>query len=299
MIELKNKAGDVVPSIGLGTFPFQGRVMVDMVKSAVEAGYRIFDTADDYRGESGIGDAIHELEKEGIAKREDLFIQTKISDNNAWGDEPLRGVYFNPESKVMKRHSCEEIVREKVATSLRELQTDYIDSLLIHYPFPGYTVEVWKAMIELKKEGLVRYIGVSNFHERHLDVIINATGVTPEINECYASPVGTKQSLVEYCNAHGILFETYSPLKDIAGGTIPVDKLQPLMEKYGKSAAQVVLRWNLDRGCLPLPKTKSPHRMIENMNVFDFSLTMEEVESLCKLNENREFVVESKICPGI
>ena len=137
MIKLTNKLGQVIPAIGLGTFPFQGREMADIIKKAVNIGYRIFDTADDYRGEGGIGIAMSELQKEGIC-REELFIQTKISDNNAHDDEPLKGIYFNPNSQFMKRHSVEELVREKIATSLRELRTSYIDSLLIHYPFPEY-----------------------------------------------------------------------------------------------------------------------------------------------------------------
>ena len=299
MKELKNKAGEVIPFIGLGTFPFQGKVMADMVKAAVKVGYRLFDTADDYHGESGIGITIRELEKEGIVKRENLFIQTKISDNNATANEPLKAVYFNENSKFMQRHLVEEVVREKVSISLREMGTDYIDSLLIHYPFPGYYVDVWKTMIKLKAEGLVRYIGVSNFHEKHIETLIKETGVTPEINECYASPIATKQSLVDYCNLHDCLFVTYSPLMDFTAGRIVAEKFQPLMVKYGKSIAQIILRWNIDRGCLPLPKTKNPTRLEENLDVFDFSLTSEEISLINSMNRDYQYLVESKICPGI
>lgn len=143
MRELVTKSGNVVPNVGLGTYPFQGQQMAEIVKTSAQLGYCLFDTSDDYRGETGIGFAIKEMSEQGICKREDLFIQTKISDNNAYADEPLKGVYFNPNSSFMKRHSVDEIVREKVNTSLRELQTDYLDSLLIHYPFPDYFVEVW------------------------------------------------------------------------------------------------------------------------------------------------------------
>lgn len=294
-----NKIGVEIPSIGLGTFPFRGREMADMIKAAVKVGYRLFDTADDYHGESGIGLAIRELEQEGIVKRENLFIQTKISDNNATANEPLKAVYFNASSKFMQRHSAEDIVREKVSISLRELQTDYIDSLLIHYPFPDYYVDVWKALIKLKDEGVVRYIGVSNFHERHIEKLVKETGVCPELNECYASPISTKQSLVDYCSHHDCMFVTYSPLMDITAGRIETEKFQPLMEKYGKSLAQIILRWNIDRGCLPLPKTKSPSRLAENFNIFDFSLAPEEIDLISSLNCDYQYLVESKICPGI
>jgi diketogulonate reductase-like aldo/keto reductase len=288
-----------IPNVGLGTFPFQGRVMVDVVKEAVKIGYRLFDTADDYRGEPGLGVAIQELKKEGICTREDLFIQTKISDNNAHADEPLCGVYFNPNSKFMQRHSVEEIVREKVETSLHELGTSYIDSLLIHYPFPDYFVDIWKVMIDLKKEGVVRYIGVSNFHERHIENLINMTGVSPEINECYVSPIGIKQSIVDYCNSHNCFFMTYSPLMDLAANRIDTSKLSGLTRKYGKSDAQIILRWNIERGCMPLPKSKSPTRLAENFDVFDFSLTSDEVSLISSFNKDYQYLVESKICPGL
>ncbi len=298
MIQLTNKLGEVIPHIGLGTFPFEGRVMADMVKAAVKVGYRLFDTADDYRGEPGIGIAVEELAQEGFS-REKLFLQTKISDNNAHEDEPLKGIYFNPTSKFMQRHTVNEIVREKVSTSLRDMKTDYLDSLLIHYMYPDYFVDIWKTMIELKKEGVVRYIGVSNFHERHIEKLIAETGVTPEINEVYVSPIGIKKDIVDYCNKHNILVMPYSPLMDVAHGKIPTEKIQPIMTKYKKSLAQVVLRWNIERGCCPLPKTKNPMRLAENFDIFDFSLTKEEVEVISSLNYDNQYLVESKICPGL
>lgn len=295
---LTNKKGVKIPQVGLGTFPFQGRVMADMVLNASKVGYRLFDTADDYRGESGIGIAVQELSSIGL-DREDLFLQTKISDNNAHADEPLKGIFFNPDSKFMQRHSVDEIVREKVENSLREMNTSYLDSLLIHYPFPGYIVDIWNSMIELKREGVVRYIGVSNFHERHIDLLIKETGVCPELNECYASPIGCKQTLIDYCNDHDCLFVTYSPLMDVAANRIPLEAINPIMQKYNKSLAQIILRWNIDRGCLPLPKTKNPKRLKENIDVFDFSLTKDEILTISKLNYNYQYIVESKTCPGI
>lgn len=299
MKELKNKKGEVIPPIGLGTFPFQGKEMADIVVHAFRIGYRLFDTADDYRGESGIGLAIKELEKQGVSSRSDLFIQTKISDNNAHADEPLVAVYFNEYSNFMKRHTAAEIVREKVSISLHELGTDYLDSLLIHYPYPGFYIDIWKEMIKLKEEGVVRYIGVSNFHERHIERLIQETGICPEINEVYASPIGIKQEIVDYCNNHNCLFITYSPLMDLAAKRIPQEPLHAIAQKYNKSIAQVVLRWNIDRGCLPLPKSKNSIRLEENFNVWDFSLTGEEMETISSLNQDYQYLVESKICPGI
>lgn len=298
MKQLVNKKGEAIPRVGLGTYPFEGRVMADMVKNAVNVGYRLFDTADDYRGEPGIGMAVRELSKEGF-NRDELFLQTKISDNNAHEDEPLKGIYFNPTSEFMQRHTVAELVREKVSTSLRDMNTDYIDSLLLHYPFPNYIVDIWKTMIDLRNEGVVRYIGVSNFHERHIEQLITSTGVTPDINEVYVSPIGIKKDLVDYCNNHDILVMPYSPLMDVAHGKISEERLRPIMEKYNKSMAQVVLRWNMERGCFPLPKTKNPKRLTENFNIFDFSLTDEEVDVISSLNYDNQYLVESKICPGL
>ena len=295
---LKNKKGIVIPNIGLGTFPFQGRVMADMVLKASSVGYRLFDTADDYRGESGIGIAVSELSKINLS-REDLFLQTKISDNNACANEPLKGIYFNPDSKFMQRHSVSEIIREKLEISLREMNTTYIDSLLIHYPFPNYIIDIWKTMIDLKEKGLVRYIGVSNFHENHIESLIKETGVCPQINEIYVSPLGIKQSLVDYCNAHDCLVMTYSPLMDLSAGRLNSEKLKQMANKYNKSIAQIILRWNVDRGCFPLPKTKNPERLQQNFNIFDFKLSQEDVSLISSLNVDYQYIVESKTCPGI
>lgn len=297
-MKLTNKKGVEIPMIGLGTFPFQGRVMADMVFNASKIGYRLFDTADDYRGEFGIGLAVSELGSLGLT-REDLFFQTKISDNNAHADEPLIGVYFNEKSMFMKRHTAAEVVREKVSISLREMRTNYIDSLLIHYPYPAYYIDIWKEMIKLKEEGIVRYIGVSNFHERHIENLIHETGVCPEINEVYVSPIGTKQGIIDYCNEHNCLIMTYSPLMDLASDRIPLEPLKTIATKYSKSIAQIMLRWNVERGCLPLPKSKKTNRLVENFQIWDFEITKEEVEEISALNKDYQYIVESKTCPGI
>lgn len=297
-MKLTNKKDVEIPMIGLGTFPFQGRVMADMVFNASKIGYRLFDTADDYRGEFGIGLAVSELGSLGLT-REDLFLQTKISDNNAHADEPLIGVYFNEKSMFMKRHTAAEVVREKVSISLREMRTNYIDSLLIHYPYPAYYIDIWKEMIKLKEEGIVRYIGVSNFHERHIENLIHETGVCPEINEVYVSPIGTKQGIIDYCNEHNCLIMTYSPLMDLASDRIPLEPLKTIATKYSKSIAQIMLRWNVERGCLPLPKSKKTNRLVENFQIWDFEITKEEVEEISALNKDYQYIVESKTCPGI
>lgn len=293
-MEFKTKSGLNVPPIGLGTFPFQGQQMADIVKIVSEIGYCLIDTADDYRGETGIGMAI----SKGMVKREDLFLQTKISNDTAYDDEPLAGKFFNRYTPVMKRHSVEEIVREKVSISLREMKTDYIDSILIHYPYPGFYEQIWDTLISLQKEGLVRYIGVSNFHKRHCERL-REVGKLPEINEVYISPVATKEDLVLYSKENGIQIMSYSPLMDIRSGRVNIEMCKELVEKYNKSLSQIILRWNIDRGCIPLPKSSNVQRLQENFSVFDFSLTPEEVNCLSSYNMNIQILPETKICPGL
>ena len=295
MKELSTASGKPLSIVGLGTFPFQGEEMARIVEKAVLLGYNVIDTADDYRGETGIGIAV----KRGAFKREDVFLQTKISNDTAYADEPLAGKFFNKYSPIMKRHTVEEIVREKVQVSLREMQTDYIDSLLIHYPYPDFFAEIWETMISLQKEGVVRYIGCSNFHIRHIEQMIKETGFTPAINEIYISPIGTKGEDVEYSEKHGIQLMTYSPLMDIRIKKIPEEKFAPLMEKYDKSLSQIILRWNVERGCIPLAKSQNLQRMAENINILDFQLTAEEVAMITSLNRNNQILPESKTCPGI
>ena len=295
MKELITASGKPTSKVGLGTFPLQGEEIASNLEQAISLGYNLIDTADDYRGETGIGIAV----ARGTFKREDIFLQTKISNDTAYADEPLAGKYFNRYTLVMKRHSVDEIVREKVQVSLREMQTDYLDSLLIHYPYPDFFIEIWETMIALQKEGVVRYIGCSNFHLRHIEQMKKETGVTPAINEIYISPIGTKEEDVEYSEKNGIQLMTYSPLMDIRIKKIPEEKFASLMEKYGKSLSQIILRWNVERGCIPLAKSQNPKRMAENINIFDFQLTAEEVAMISSLNRNNQILPESKICPGI
>ena len=298
MTKLITRNGNIVPPVGLGTFPFQGDEMCEVVLNALKIGYRLIDTSDDYRGESGVGLAVDKLADIGL-NREDIFLLTKISDDDSYDDDPLTGVYFNKNSKFMKRHSVEEIVREKVEKSLYEMHTDYIDALLIHQPYPNYSVEIWKVLIELKREGVVRYIGVSNYQERHIESLIKETGVCPEINESYASPVGIKQSLVDYCIDRNCQFVTYSPLMEVSTGKITPNDLQPIMSKYHKSLAQIVIRWNIERGCIPLPKSKKVSRLAENFDVFDFQLTTDEMKMINTLNYDYQHFLESLMCAGI
>lgn len=293
-MEIRTVSGKQIRKVGLGTFPFQGEMMANIIQDAVEAGYRLFDTADDYRGEIGIGMAMNRH----FVNRQDVFLQTKISNDTAYADEPLAGVYFNPLSKFMKRHTVSEIVNEKVHTSLRKMNTDYLDSVLIHYPYPGYYEEIWSCLQNLRDQGKIRFIGVSNFSIRHLEVL-RTMGESPSINEIYISPIGTKEEMVSYAIHNGIQIMTYSPLMDLTRNNLNNGILVKIGDRYGKSNSQIVLRWNIERGCIPLAKTKSKSRMMENMDVENFKLTQEEIEEISSMNRDFQILKESRICPGL
>lgn len=299
MIQLYTKNGKEVPPVGLGTFPMQGSELSAVTQQCIKAGYRLIDTSDDYKGEIGIGLGCKALVKEGFCSREDIFIQTKVSNNDSYNDEPLRAVYFTEKSPFMRRHSIEDVVREKVETSLRELQTDYLDSLLLHFPYEPFYLDAWKVLIKLKEEGLTRYIGVSNFHPRHIEKLVETTGVKPTMNEIYLSPIGSKEDQVNYAVDKDILLMTYSPLMDLMHHKIPVDKLEIIANKYNKTIAQIILRWNIDRGSIPLPKSSNLSRLRQNIDVFDFSLTDEEIQAISSLNCDYQYLPESLNCPGI
>lgn len=297
MKELKTLSGLPVPPIGLGTFPLQGREMADTVLAAAQIGYRLIDTSDDYRGETGIGIACSELYQKTGLKREDLFFQTKISQDNSYWDDPLDGVWFNPNSIHQKLHTVRDVVREKVSISLREMKTQYIDSVLIHYPFPGYYYEIWEELISLKNEGIIRYIGVSNFFQKHIEVI-KKSGEIPAINEVFFSPLCTRENLLSFLNNNNIMPLCYSPLLGVKG-KIAEEALSQIMNKYNKSLSQIILRWHVDRGCIPIPKSKNKNRLKVNFSILDFSLTQEEVQYINSFNQDFVVAAESLYCPGI
>ena len=297
MITLKTQNGTFVPSIGLGTFPLQGRQMADVMIESVKIGYRMIDTSDDYRGETGVGIGCSELfDKTGL-HREDIFLQTKISQDNSYLDDPFDGIWFNSDSIFQQRHSVKEVVRDKVNISLREMQTDYIDSILIHYPFPGFYEEVWDELVTLQKEGKVIYIGVSNFFPKHIENL-RKSGVMPSINELFFSPLCTRNEMLDYFHKNCILPICYSSLLGVRD-KIPNEIIQPIMGKYKKSFSQVILRWHIDRGCMPLAKSKTPSRLKENFDVFDFHLDEDEINILSSLNQDQVISAESHYCPGI
>ena len=252
--------GVAIPWVGFGTWQTpDGQVAADSVKAALAAGYRHIDTASIYKNEAGVGQGI----RESGVPREEIFVTTKIWNNK-------RGY---------------EKTRESVEKSLERLGLDYLDMVLIHWPAAPHRVEnweelnqsTWQALTDLYKEGKIRAIGVSNFKPHHLKALLEAE-VKPMVNQIELHPGMTQQETVDLCKEHGILLEAWSPLG--CGRLLDHPFLGELAAKYGKSVAQVCIRWCLQKGFLPLPKSVTPSRILDNTKVFDFVLSDEDMAAM-------------------
>ena len=255
--------GVEMPSLGLGVFRVDdGQELIEAVKNAIKHGYRSIDTAAIYGNEVGVGQGIQKGIEEGGITREDLFITSKVW-NSELGYEETIAAY-------------EE--------SMAKLGLDYLDLYLIHWPVEGKYKEAWKALESLYREGRVRAIGVSNFHIHHLEELMKDAEIIPMINQVEYHPRLTQTELQIFCKEHNIQIEAWSPL--MAGELIDNEELQEIASKYGKSVAQIILRWDLQNDVITIPKSTKEHRIVENANVFDFELTKEDMNRINHMNKN-------------
>lgn len=253
--------GNTIPTLGLGVYKVDNEVAAPLVSYALQNGYRLIDTASMYENEAGVGQGIWDS---GVP-REEVVVATKF-----WMD----GLGF------------ENTLRE-FDKSLKNLKLDYLDLYLIHWPAPKrglLYVESWKAMEKLKNEGLIRSIGVCNFHTHHIDEILKVAEHKPVLNQIELHPWLTQDKVLEYDKAHSIVTQAWSPLA--RGKILEEQMLADIGKTHGKSVAQVVLRWHIQRGIAVIPKSNSKERISENMDVFDFELSSEEVASISALNQN-------------
>ena len=259
--KLSNGVG--IPCIGYGTWQTpNGEVATAAVLEALKAGYRHIDTAAAYKNEQSVGEAIR---LSGIP-REQIFITSKVWNSN-------RG--YEKTVAAFER-------------TLANLGTDYLDLYLVHWPAnnrqysdpDSVNLDTWRALTDLYRAGRIRAIGVSNFKPHHLEPLMK-TEIPPMVNQIELHPGHSQSETVEYCKSHGILVEAWSPLGE--GRVLSDPTLRAIGEGYGKSSAQVCIRWCLERGALPLPKTVTPTRMVENADVFDFSLSDEDMATIAAL----------------
>ncbi|QNU03554.1 aldo/keto reductase [Peribacillus butanolivorans] len=255
--------GVKMPWFGLGVFKVEeGPELVNAVKVAIKHGYRSIDTAAIYGNEEGVGQGIREGLKEAGISREDLFVTSKVW-NADLGYESTIAAY---------------------ETSLKKLGLEYLDLYLIHWPVEGKYKEAWKALETLYKEGKVKAIGVSNFQIHHLKDVIRDAEVKPMVNQVECHPRLTQKEVQAFCKEQGIQLEAWSPL--MQGELLDNEVLQEIATKYGKSVAQVILRWDLQNGIVTIPKSTKEHRIVENSSVFDFELTEEDMNRISELNQN-------------
>jgi 2,5-diketo-D-gluconate reductase A len=246
-----------MPRVGLGTSPLNDTDAERAVSTALELGYRLIDTAENYRNEVGVGRAL-----KGVP-RDEVFVTSKF--NKRW-------------------HSVDG-ARTAFEASAEKLGLEYLDLLLIHWPNPAQDryVDAWRGLIALREAGLVRAIGTSNFKPAHLQRLIDETGVAPEVNQVQLSPVWSKATEREFHARHGIVTEAWSPL---GKGTelLSHPAVLEIAKKYGRTPGQVVLRWETQQDVVPIPKSADRGRLAENLAVFDFDLSDTELEAMAALD---------------
>lgn len=268
------------PHIILGTFQYSSKEeLMPIIMSAYENGIIGFDTSPSYHTEKFLGKSIAELIAAKGINRQNLFIQDKI---DGW--------------QMEKAHGQISIYVEE---SLQKLRCDYLDVLFIHWPFPNYLIDTWMTFSRLKEQGKVKYIGISNVRKRNTQKLIEITGIKPDVVQIERHPLRICAKDVEYFHSKGIEIEAYSPVCRMDKRLVNSEILRQIACKYNKSIGQVILRWHIDTGVVPVFMTKKVNRIKENVDIFNFHLTDEEINSISSLDENYKIFVESVCCPGI
>ena len=254
--------GNTLPAIGFGTYPLKGEEGVTAMVHAIEAGYRLLDTAVNYENETEVGEAIR---RSGLPRNE---VQVT--------------------SKLPGRHHGYDDAVASVRGSLDRLGLDYLDLQLIHWPNPsvGKYVEAWRALVDLREQGLVRSIGVSNFTEAHLGHIIDETGVTPAVNQVELHPRFPQEEMRAVHERLDIRTEAWSPMGK-RNAPLEEPAVTRAADRAGVTPGQVILRWHVQLGSLPIPKSGNPERQRQNLDIFGFELTDEELEEISGLADPR------------
>lgn len=261
--------GARMPRLGLGTWPLDDREVEEAVAQAIGIGYRLIDTAFNYGNEVGVGRGIA---ASGV-KREDLFVTTKLNKEDHGVDEVQRAF-------------------ERSAT---KLDVDYIDLLLIHWPNPAQDryVDAYHGLVKLLEDHRVSAIGLSNFKPAHVDRVREATGVTPDVNQIELDPTRTRPVERAHLEEHGIVCEAWSPLGGQHAGLREHPTIAAIAQKRDRTPAQIVLRWHMELGNVTVPKSADPERQRQNLDIFDFALTPDELAEISGLDRGGEGVTDS------
>ena len=254
--------GVKMPYFGLGVYLSKdGQEVIDAIKWAVECGYRHIDTASVYKNEDGVGEGV----KQCGVPREDLFVVSKVWNSDQGYETTLKAF----------------------EASLERLDMEYLDLYLIHWPVAGKYKDTWKALEKLYAEGRIRAIGVSNFMQHHLEDLLAEASVVPMVNQMEFHPFLVQQDLIDFCNKNTIQYEAWSPM--MQGKIFGMEEFQQLAGKYNKSIAQIVLRWDLQKGVVTIPKSSKKERIVANANIFDFELSESDVALLDAMHRGQRF----------
>jgi diketogulonate reductase-like aldo/keto reductase len=254
--------GVKMPYFGLGVYLSKdGTEVINAVKWAIQHGYRHIDTAAVYDNEEGVGEGIR---ASGIP-REDIFLVSKVWNTEQGYDSTIKAF----------------------ETSLKKLNTEYLDLYLIHWPVKGKYKETWKALEDLYRQKRIRAIGVSNFLQHHLEDLLTEASVVPMVNQMEFHPYLVQQELLNYCNSKKIQYEAWSPL--MQGKIFEMDIFKKMAEKYKKTIAQLVLRWDLQKSVITIPKSSKKQRIVDNAAIFDFSISEEDMAVLDGLDKGKRF----------
>ena len=262
MVNIKLNDGNTIPQVGLGTCRLEKEECYEKVLYALKIGYRHIDTAEIYFNHKEIGRAI----KDSGINREEIFITTKVWPNNY----------------------KKEKIRKSVGKSLEQLSTDYIDLVLLHKSIGKYT-EAWKELEELQKEGKIKSIGVSSFNGKQLEKIINLNGIKPVVDQIEVNPFTQRQDYVEYLEKKDIKAEVWYPLGHGNKKIINHPLFVELSNKYNKTPVQIILRWHVQRNHIVFPKSTNPKHLKENLEIFDFELSEEDMNRISKIDKKRSF----------
>lgn len=252
---IKLNSGHEMPVIGLGTWQLHNHHATDVVKQALELGYRLVDTSGNYGNQRQVGNGI----KKSSVDREEIFVVNKVETT----DEPYQ----------VSKDFC------------KAMGLEYIDMMLLHWPArnDADNVELFKGLIQARNEGFIKSIGVSNFSEAQIREVIDATGEVPSVNQIEWSPFGHSMDMLEFCRDEGIVIQAYSPLT--RAHELYGTHIEELADAYGKTPAQLLLRWNIQLGTVPIPKASSIEHLEENLDIFDFEISADDMADLNNLNE--------------
>ena len=274
---IKFHNGIEMPPIIMSTNWMDYPTMKKVVSAGLKIGYRAYDTARDYGNEHIVGRVLKECLKELGIKREEIFITTKIG---------------NSQQKLGN-------IQEQIEISLNNLQTDYVDCWLMHWPYPDYYIDTYHKMEEVYKTGKVHSIGMANYHVRHFEKLF-AAGIetTPHCVQFEHHPMRTADDIIAFCREHQIAVQAYSPLCRMIEPIKNSPILKAIAERTGKTIGQVILRWHYQHESVPCFKSLNPKRLEENFNIWDFELTQEDMAAIHSMDCDYKYHLESASCPG-